>query len=202
MAQPELAGGEPEKTEYEIIRARHGTFTFGTIADRIRWFGYGALAVGLVVPLVLFLPDPVQTAYLPDPLSETVLIAAPIMLTTIVAFLAAGIGLAWIGRWRRRIAPISEQDAWRVVGIEDICSGLGMITGGLGLAVSLVLSGVGYLGVETYEWLLNNGVHPYGPLALPEPSVVTIGGLAVVVGIGLLVLSRDTRRRDGGVKPL
>ena len=195
MGQSKMAEAEPETAEYELIRAKHGTFTFGTIADRIRWFGYGALAMSLVVPLLWFLPEPVTAAYLPNPLRETVLIAAPLMITTVAVFVAAGIGLAWIGRWRRRIAPVSADDAWQIVGIEDICSGLGIISGGLSLVVSLVLASVGYLGIETYELLLNNGVHPYGPLAVREPSVLTTGIIAVVAGGGLLLLSWDTSRR-------
>lgn len=196
MEQSTGTRSETKHAEYELIRARHGTFTFGTIPDRIRWFGYGTLAVSAVVPLLWFLPDPVRTAYLPNALTETVLIIAPLMIATIVVFVAAGVGLALISRWRRQLAPVPEADAWRIVGIEDICSGLGTITGGLGLVVILLLSSAGYLGVETYEWLLNNGVHPYGSLGAHDPSVVMIGAAAIVAGVGLLMLSRDTRRRD------
>lgn len=192
MSQPRPSTEPQEPTTYELIRAQYGTFTIGTISGTIRWFGYAAMAVSFVVPILLLLPEPVATAYFADQPHRSATMLVPIMLVTVVSFIGSGIGLALIARRRVQLAPVTEATAWKLVGYEDICSGFGIITGGLGLCLTLLLSALGYLGVETYNWLVAAGVHPYGELGLSEPTVATVGLGSIGGGIVLLVLSRYT----------
>lgn len=196
MSQSKLSKADTERTEYELIRARHGTFALGTTEGAIRWFGYGLFALSLVVPILWLLPEPVVEAHFTGAPHRATIMLVPIMIVTMMAFVSAGVGLAWVERRRRELYPVPDDDAWKLVGYEDISSGFGIITGGLGLAVSLVLGGAGYLGVDTYEWLLNNGVHPYGQFGMAQPTVLTIGVMALVSGLVLIWLSRRLAQQN------
>lgn len=178
-----------EGSEYELLRARRGLLTRWSIPQKIRRCSYLLFASSSMLPIVLFLPPAVQQQYLGvGPASSRVALTA-LALFSVCCLVVASVGLAVTATYRDRIDEISEEQAWSLVGIEGLFSGIGFISGLLGVAATLVLSSVGYAGVETVDALVAAGVDPYHAQADIAVPVGAASGIAFCCAVTVFLLS-------------
>ncbi len=177
-----------EGREYELLRARRGLLTRWSIPQKIRGCSYLLFATSAMFPLMYFLPTTVRETYLGlDPMSTRVGFTV-LALLSVGCLLAASLGLTTIAIYRDRLDDISEELAWSLVGVESMFSGIGFITGMLGVVATLALSGIGHAGVETIDQLVASGIDPYHAGPAFALTVVTASGLAFCCAIAVFVL--------------
>lgn len=181
---------------YELIRAKHGIFPQWSIAQKIRGCGYLLFAASTTVPVMVFLPQSVTSAYFgSDPLFSEMAFSALLLFSVACLVVAAG-GLGVIAAYRLSLDEISESQAWSLVGFEDIFSGVGFITGLLGVCATLALAGIGYGGIETMETLAAAGVYPYHDRFFMSVKLLTAGGLAFCTGTNVFVVGSFLERLE------
>lgn len=176
-----------DRSEYELLRAKHGLFPFVSIARKARWCGYLSFVAALVAPIVVLLPGPVREAYFTnDPLS-TSLGTAAVVLFGIICLSVGGVGLAGLTVRLTRSPEPSESEIWRLVGLEDALTGIAFVTGVLGVGSGAVLLATGLAGVGPVDTLVGYGIDPYSSLA---PYPITPGLTAAVATVaGVLTLA-------------
>lgn len=175
-------------SEYELLRARRGLLSRWSIPQKIRRCSYLLFVSSSMLPIMLFLPSAVQEQYIGiDPASSRVSFTA-LALFSVCCLAVASVGLAATATYRDRIDDISEGQAWSLVGIEGMFSGIGFVSGFLGVAATLALSGVGYAGVETVDALVASGVDPYHSQAGIAVTVAAASGIAFCSAITVFLL--------------
>lgn len=178
-----------EGSEYEFLRARRGLLSGWTIPQKIRRCSYLLFATSALLPILFFLPAAVRQQYLDvGPASARVALTA-LALFSVGCLVVAGIGLAATATYRDRLDRISEGQAWSLVGIEGLFSGIGFGSGFLGVVATLVLASVGYAGVETVEALVAAGVDPYHSQAVVAVPAVVASAIAFCCAIAVFLLS-------------
>ncbi|MWV41295.1 hypothetical protein [Natrialba sp. INN-245] len=177
-----------EGAEYELLRARRGLLSRWSIPQKIRRCSYLLFAASTMLPIMHFLPAAVKQQYVgANPAFSRVSFTA-LTLFSVCCLLVASLGLAGTATYRDRIDDISEQQAWSLVGIEGLFSGIGFVSGFLGVAVTLALSSVGYAGIETVDALVASGVDPYHSRAGIAVTVATASAIAFCCAITVFVL--------------
>lgn len=185
-----------EGREYELLRAKHGMLTRWSIAQKVRGCSYLLFAASVTVPVMAFLPNSVAAAYFgANPAFSEVAFSALLLLSVGCLLVAAG-GLTGISAYRSSLGDISESQAWSLVGFEDIFSGVGFITGMLGVIATLVLAGLGHAGIGTIESLAASGVHPYQDEFFLSMKVLTTGGIAFCSGANVFVVGNFLERLE------
>ena len=178
-----------EGSEYEFLRARRGLLSGWSIPQKIRRCSYLLFASSALLPILFFLPPAVRQQHLGvDPISSRVALTA-LVLFSVCCLVVASVGLAATATYRDRLDRISEQQAWSLVGIEGLFSGIGFGSGFLGVVATLVLASVGYAGAETVETLVAAGVDPYHSQAVVAVPVIVASGIAFCCAIAVFLLS-------------
>lgn len=196
-------GSEEEHTdpflggsEYELIRARSGLSTRWSIPRKVRWCGYLLFAASGLLPVVVSLPAPVRERFIgPDPASAPLAVAT-VDLLGVLCLVVAAVGLAAVALYRSRLGHIDEDQAWTLVGFEDVFSGIGFVTGGLAVVAALALAAVGFAGVETVQRLVDAGVDPYHMAGDPGVSTAAVSAVAFVCAVGISLLGLRLRRLE------
>lgn len=141
----------------------------------------------LAAPLVATLPAAVRGAAFSGPPLATPLGVAAIVLVGTVAAGGAGLGLVALRRRLARGPEPSGNDVWTFLAVEDALTGIGFVTGGLGVGVGLSLLASGHWGVDALDALRRNGVEPYVSVStLPVTPRLTT---AVALAVGFAVLA-------------
>ena len=176
-----------DRTWYELMRAKHTMLPLSTVR-KSRWCGYALLLAALAGPIVATLPAPVRETYFAgDPL-RTPLGAAAVALFGVACLAFAGVGLAGLALHVRRGPEPDESRVWTLIGAEDALSGIGFVTGFLGVATGVGILASGHAGVDGVEWLLGIGIDPYLGVrtAVATPLVTSLVALcAAIVTLGL-----------------
>jgi hypothetical protein len=175
-----------ERSEYELTRSANIIVPM-PILRKARICGGLALLGSLAAPLVATLPAEVREAAFSDPPLATPLGVAAVALAGTVAAGLAGLGLVALQRRLARGPEPTDDAVWSFLAVEDALTGIGFVTGGLGVAVGLSLLASGHWGVEALDALRRNGVEPY--LSLSTVPVTPRLTTAVALAVGLAVLA-------------
>jgi hypothetical protein len=173
-------------SEYERIRLQHGFLTGVSVPAKVRRCGYLLVAASAALPLVAFLPGAVSEAYLGGAPTLARLTVTTLMLFGAFLLGIGGLGLLVLLVYRSRFETVPEAVAWNLVGLETVFTGMGLVTGTLTVAVTLVLLAVGYAGPTAVESLQAAGVDPYRTGAVV--SVAASSTVTFCVGIVLAFL--------------
>jgi hypothetical protein len=178
-----------DRSEYELVRAGNVIVPLSPVR-KARICGAVALFGSLAVPIVATLPAAVRAAAFSGPPVTTPLGVAAVVLVGALAAGGAGLGLVALQRRLARGPEPAGDDVWSVLAVEDVLTGIGFVTGGLGVAVGLSLLASGHWGVDALESLRRNGIEPYASLSTPPvtPRLAT----AVALAAGLAVFAATT----------
>ncbi|ELZ46719.1 hypothetical protein C463_03789 [Halorubrum californiense DSM 19288] len=175
-----------DRSEYDLVRAANVIVPLSPVR-KARICGGVALLGSLAAPVVATLPGAVREAAFSGPPLATPLGVAAVVLVGALAAGGAGLGLVALQRRLARGPEPSGDGVWRVLAVEDALTGIGFVTGGLGVVVGLTLLASGHWGVDALETLRRNGTEPYAPVsALPVTPRLTT---AVALAVGLVVLA-------------
>lgn len=175
-----------DRSEYELFRAANVIVPLSPIR-KARICGVVALLGSLAAPLVATLPAAVRETTFSGPPAATPLGVAALVLVGTLAAGGAGLGLVALQRRLARGPEPSGDGAWTVLAVEDGLTGIGFVTGGLGVSLGLSLLASGHWGVDALDALRRNGIEPYvsGPRFPVTPRLTT----AVALTAGLTVLA-------------
>ncbi|WP_424013465.1 hypothetical protein ACOZ35_10010 [Halorubrum xinjiangense] len=175
-----------DRSEYELVRAGNVIVPLSPVRKARICAGI-ALLGSLAAPVVATLPAAVREAGFAGPPTRTPLGVAAIVLVGAVAAAGAGLGLVALHRRLERGPEPTGDDVWSVLAVEDVLTGIGFVTGGLGVVVGLALLASGHWGVDALDALRRSGVEPYvsGPRFPVTPRLTT----AVALTAGLTVLA-------------
>ena len=175
-----------DRSAYELTRAANVIVPLSPVR-KARICGAVALLGALAAPLVATLPAAVREANFAGPPAATSLGVAAVALAGTVAAGGAGLGLVALQRRLARGPEPTDDAVWTLLAVEDALTGVGFVTGGLGVGVGLSLLASGHWGVEALDALRRNGVEPYLSLSTVPvtPRLVT----AVALAVGLAVLA-------------
>ncbi|ELZ34786.1 hypothetical protein [Halorubrum tebenquichense] len=174
-----------DRSQYDLVRAANIIVPLSPIR-KARICGVVALLGALAAPLVATLPAAVREAGFGGPPATTPLGVAAVVLAGTVAAGGAGLGLVALQRRLARGPEPTDADVWTLLAAEDALTGVGFVTGGLGVGVGLALLASGHWGVETLDGLRENGIEPY--LAVSTVPVTPRLTSAVALAVGLAVL--------------
>ncbi len=174
--------------EYELLRARRGLLSRWSIPQKVRGCSYLMFAASAALPLMYFLPPAVRETYLGlDPANARVGFTILTVLS-VACLIVASLGLIATAVYRDRLDDITEEQAWSLVGLEGMFSGIGFITGLLGVTATLLLSGVGHAGIDTVDTLVATGINPYHSGPEVSLTVLTASFVAFCCAITVFVL--------------
>jgi hypothetical protein len=161
---------------------------FGQPLPRTLAWQSGLLAgLALVLPLAVFF-DPGTSPSLPNVAPAA---ASPkvLLLGVLGGTVEAGSALALValGAYRARASPLSEATAARVVDLEDVASAVGLVTGGLAIALTLAYFLLGALGGDLLASAVAvGGANPFADSGLAL-TVTHVAVAAVLASAALLV---------------
>ncbi|MFO7925936.1 MAG: hypothetical protein ACQET5_02040 [Halobacteriota archaeon] len=182
--------------DYELIRRRHGLSGIVSIPRKIRWCSYLSFVIAASMGALAVLPPSVRKLYLEGEAANQSLGVGLVALFCVGAVVVGAVGLAGVALRRGRAESVSREHAWFLVGLEDVFSGIALITGALGVAAVTTLTVVGFAGTETVERLLAAGIDPYRRLAwAPESGFVALAALGCGVFVFLLAVTTDSSMR-------
>ena len=177
-----LLGDSP----YERLRLRRFTPFAQPIPTKL------ALQSGLLFLLALMLPVMASfPAEVRAMLGGTAASASPKVLLLGMAggvgVFVGGLVLTAVGVLRVRLEPrMTEDQAYRLLGLEDVASMLGIGTAGLVVLLTMAYVVLGAAGTRAVEWYIQvTGYSPFAPSGL-EP--VTVGGVATLAFVGSVAL--------------
>jgi len=173
------------RSQYDLVRAANVIVPLSPIR-KARICGVVALLGALTGPLVATLPAAVREATFSGPPAAASLGVAAVVLVGTVAAGGAGLGLVALQRRLARGPEPSGDDVWTFLAVEDALTGIGFVTGGLGVGVGLSLLASGHWGIETLDGLRRSGIEPY--LAVSTVPVTPRLTSAVALTVGLAVL--------------
>lgn len=133
---------------YDQIRHTEGVITL-PVHRALLWQAALLALLGTILPLYALYPSTVA-AYVPtlDPF-----LAAPKLLLLgiigLVTEVVAALLLSGLWLYRQRHAPLCEETARTVYDVEQIVTGLSVVTGGLAIVITVVLVSVGVFGEGT-----------------------------------------------------
>lgn len=177
-----------ERSRYELLRSKHVIVPL-SVPWKLRWCGSLALLAALVGPIIATLPTPVRETYFAGTPTTTPLGAATVVLFGVVAAGIAAGGLTAVAAYVDRHPDPPESRVWLLIGAEDVFSGVGFITGTLGVISGGLLLASGHWGVDAVERLNDLGIEPYLVFeSIPvTPRLTAV--VAFVVGVGALASS-------------
>lgn len=167
---------------YERMRATRVSVFAQPVPRRLGWQAAVLGAVALVAPLWIVAPAGVRAAASPK--------AAAVGLFAVgVQVLAAG-GLAGAAALRARAGDLDEDAAARLLAVEEVASLLGLGTGGVATAVTLVLFALGVAGPDAVAaYVATGGGDPFVPSGLGVP-VTAVAGAALAAAAACIAASR------------
>ena len=182
---------EPEeRSRYELMRAKHVMVPVSA-GRKARWCGSLLCLATLAAPIVFTLPESVQEVqFTGDPI-RTPLGAAAIAAFGVLCLALAGIGLGVLARMENSDPP--ESRVWTLIGLEDALSGIGFITGFLGVVTGIGILALGHTGLERTERFIESGIDPYLTFeAVPVTPLATsaLALLGAVAVFGILLSDR------------
>lgn len=179
-----------EEHEYDLVRLRHGTTAFTSVPRKARLCGLVLFSGGLLLPIILVLPESVVQENLNGTPASYPLGLAFMLVVSAIPAAVGGLGLSGVAYKFSTIEEMDRDTAWQLVGLEDIFTGLGFVTGGIGVLVTLLLAATGLFGPELVASMEASGVDPYyqSPVGWATATVgavvaVTLGGIVFVAGI-------------------
>lgn len=182
---------EPEdRSRYELMRAKHLMVPVSA-GRKARWCGYLLCLAALAAPIVFTLPEPVQEAQFTGDPVRTPLGAAAVAAFGVLCLALAGIGLGTLERMGNRDPP--ESRVWTLIGLEDALSGIGFITGFLGVVTGVGILAIGHAGTDRMEWFFDIGVDPYltfGSVPVTPLATSALALVAAAVVFGILLSDR------------
>ncbi|TKX81675.1 hypothetical protein [Halorubrum sp. SD626R] len=177
-----------ERTRYDLLRSKHVIVPL-SVRTKLRACGLLALLAALVGPIAATLPTPVREAYFAGNPATTRLGAAVAVLVGVAGLTAATVGLTAVALYLDRHPDPPEERAWNLIAAEDAASGLGFVTGTLGVVSGGALIASGHWGTAAVRRLIGWGIEPYlvyEPVPV-TPRLAAVAGL--VVGLGALASS-------------
>ncbi|TKX75322.1 hypothetical protein EXE46_03990 [Halorubrum sp. GN11_10-6_MGM] len=174
-----------DRSRYELVRAANVVVPLSPIR-KARICGALALSGSLTAPIVATLPPAVREESFSGPPLATPLGVAAVVLVGTLAAGGAGLGLVELRRRLARRPEPSGDSVWTFLAVEDALTGVGFVTGGLGVGVGLALLASGHWGVEAVERLHRNGIEPYLPLSGLPVTPVSVTAVALPVGVAVL----------------
>ena len=174
-----------DRSRYELKRAANVVVPLSPLL-KARICGSIALLGALAAPLVATLPAPVREAAFTAPPASTSLGVAAVALFGTVAAGGAGLGLVALQRRLVRGPEPSDDDIWTLLAAEDALTGVGFVTGGLGVVVGVSLLASGHWGLEALDGLRRNGIEPYLQLSSVPVTPWLVSAVGLVVGLTVL----------------
>lgn len=174
-----------DRSRYELKRAANIIVPMSP-TRKARICAVIALFGSLAAPLVATLPAPVRESAFAGPPASTSLGVAAVALLGTVAAGGAGLGLVALQRRLARGPEPSEDDVWTFFAAEDALTGIGFVTGGLGVAVGLSLLASGHWGVDAIEGLRRSGIEPYLSLSAVPVTPWLVSAVGLVAGLAVL----------------
>jgi len=168
--------------------------TLWSVEKKIGWCGFSLLAASLLVPITALLPEAVRETYIGSEPVFTPLSVAGLGGLSVFTLFCAAVGLFWVAYRGRRAEEISEDEAWTLVGLEEVFSAFAFLMGFVGIAVCVVDISVGMWGVGFVESLAESSLQPYrGDSALAVP-VAYVSAPAFFAGVVVLCLAAYASR--------
>lgn len=191
----EPIGDPASRSRYDLMRSKHLTVPL-SVPRKLRWCGFLALIAALVGPVVATLPAAVVEAHFAEDPMTTPLGAAAVVLIGVGAVAISAAGLAAVAVSAGGNPAPTESKLWLLIGAEDAFSGIGFVTGGLGILAGGAVLASGHWGPDAVDRLIALGVDPYLVFdAVPAtPRLTSLA--ALLVGIGSLAASAALDRRQ------
>ncbi|SFR30602.1 MULTISPECIES: hypothetical protein [Halorubrum] len=174
-----------ERSEYELTRSANVIVPMPPLR-KARICGALALLGSLAAPVVATLPAAVREANFAGPPVTTSLGVAAVALAGTVAAGLAGLGLVALHRRLARGPEPTDDAVWSFLAMEDALTGVGFVTGGLGVGVGLALLASGHWGVEALAGLRRSGVEPYLSVSTVPVTPRLVTGVGLVAGLAVL----------------
>lgn len=174
-----------DRSRYELVRAANIVIPLSPIR-KARICGVIALLGALSAPLVATLPAAVrEQRFATAPIAAPLGVAA-VILAGVVAAGGAGLGLLALKRRLARGPEPSDDDVWTLLAAEDAVTGVGFVTGGLGVGVGLALLASGHWGVEALDGLRRSGIEPYLSLSTVPITPLLTSVVGAIAGLAVL----------------
>jgi hypothetical protein len=188
LGEPKRLADPGERTQYDLLRSRHGMIPL-SIPTKLRFCALLGFLAALAGPIAATLPVAVQTAYFTGDPVTTRLGAAAAVLVGVAGVAAGEVGLTVVALYVERDPDPPEELAWKLVAAEDTASMFGFVTGTLGVVSGDALLASGHWGLAGVTGLIDFGIRPYLTYeAFPAtPRLAAVAGL--VVGLGALASS-------------
>ena len=174
-----------DRSRYELKRAANIVVPMSPIR-KARICGGLSLIAAFAAPVVATLPAAVREAAFTGPPASTSLGVAAVVLLGTIAAGAAGLGLVALQRRLARDPEPTDDDIWTLLAAEDALTGVGFVTGGLGVLVGVSLLASGHWGLEALDGLRESGVEPYLPLSRIPVTPWLVSAVGLVVGVTVL----------------
>lgn len=171
------------QSRYDLMRSKHITVPL-SIPRKLRVCGYIALIAAFVGPVVATLPTAVRAQHFAGDPTTTPLGAAAVVFLGVAAVAVSAVGLTAIAVSVDRAPDPPESRVWLLIGAEDAFSGIGFITGALGVVSGGVILASGHWGPDAVDRLIASGINPYLVFdAVPAtPRLTAVAALLVAIG--------------------
>ena len=182
-----------DRSRYELKRAANVIIPMSP-SRKARICGVLALLGALAAPVVATLPATVrESAFTAPPVSSSLGVAAVVLLGTVAAGLA-GLGLTALQRRLARGPEPTDDAVWTLLAAEDALTGIGFVTGGLGVALGISLLASGHWGLEAVDGLRSNGIEPYLPLSAAPVTPLLVSAVGLILGLAVFGASVAVER--------
>ncbi len=149
---------------YDRLRVRRFSYFKQPISQKLTWMAGLLALVALVAPIALTLPSSASETFPGrDPLTASPKVVLLGLFAIVVVFTAAA-SLTAVELYRRRLEPVSETQAKRLLNLEELASLIGLVTGSAMILLTLGLFAVGYGGESALaSFVGSGGGHPFEP---------------------------------------
>lgn len=179
-----------DRSRYELMRAKHLMVPLSA-TRKARWCGYLLVLATFAAPIVFTLPGPVREAHFAGDPVRSPLGAAAVASFGVLCLTLAGIGLGALARMENRDPP--ESRVWTLIGLEDALSGIGFITGFLGVVTGVGILAIGHVGIDRMEWFFDVGVDPYLTFGSVPVTPLATSALALIGAVAVFGIVRSAR---------
>lgn len=186
-----------DRNDYDVVRKRSGMSTLWSVEKKISWCGLFLLAASLLTPITVLLPEAVRETYIGEEPLFTPLSVAGLAEMSVLTLFCAAVGLSWVAYRSRKAEEISKDEAWTLVGLEEVFSVFAFFVGFVGISVCVVAVLSGMQGTEFIR-SLGSSLQPYrgdSPAALPVAYVSASAFFSGVVVLGLSAYASSLRDR-------
>jgi len=183
------------ESDYERLRVqRLCTFT-QPIDRKLRWLSGLLFALAATFPMLALVP-PTTSGLFPggDPTGAMTKVLLVGLFGGLITF-GGGIGLVYVAvRTRMDGRDLTERRAWSLLTLEEMCSYLGVVTGGFAIAISVGLHLMAAGGTEsTTAYVEAMGQNPFAGIGAAVPSAL-VAAFGAVSGLVLLAASQYLAR--------